>query len=61
MKVGNEIFGLYFDQEDITETGGSGDPTAADATRGAEIMKRVVEQAAAYVKTFAQLRVPERK
>lgn len=61
VKVGNAVFGLYFDQEDVTDTGGAGDPTAADATRGAEIMRRVVEQATAYVRAFAQLRVPEKK
>jgi creatinine amidohydrolase len=61
VKVGNDVFGLYFDQEEVSETGGSGDPTVADAARGAEIMRRVVESASAYVKVFSELQMPERK
>lgn len=61
VKVGDAVFGLYFDQEDVTETGGSGDPTAADAARGEKIVSKVVETAAAYVTTFAQLQIPKSK
>jgi creatinine amidohydrolase len=61
VKVGSDVFGLYFDQEEISETGGSGDPGAADASRGAEIMRRVVESASEFVRTFAGLPVPEKK
>lgn len=61
VKVGKDAFGLYFDIEEVSETGGSGDPRRADAARGAEIMKRVVEAASEYVKVFGGLPVPERK
>lgn len=61
VKVGDTVFGLYFDQEDVSETGGAGDPTVANANRGAEIMRRVVESTTGYVRVFAELGVPERK
>lgn len=61
VKVGDTVFGLYFDQEDVTDTGGAGDPRAADAARGTAILERLVVAAAAYVRAFAELEVPKKK
>jgi creatinine amidohydrolase len=61
VKVGNDVFGVYFDQEEVSETGGSGDPGAADGARGAEIMRRVVESASEFVRTFAGLQISKKK
>lgn len=57
VKVGSGTFGLYFGVEEAAETGGTGDPTASNPERGAEIMRRVVDRASQYVIAFARLRV----
>ena len=57
VKVGTGTFGLYFGVEEAAETGGSGDPTASNPERGAEILRRVVDLASQYVTAFARLRV----
>lgn len=59
VKVGAGTFSLYFGTDEAAETGGTGDPTASDPERGAEIMRRVVDQTAEFVRTFAGLRVTE--
>lgn len=57
VKVGSGTFGLYFGTEEAAETGGTGDPTASNPDRGAEILRRVVDLASQYVIAFARLRV----
>ena len=54
--VGGATFGLYFTNDDVMETGGTGDPTASNPQRGAEIMHRVVDLASGYVRAFAGLK-----
>ena len=60
VKVGEGTFGLYLQLSDVRETGGNGNPAAADGKLGAELMGRVVHLAADYVRTFGKLRVRER-
>jgi creatinine amidohydrolase len=57
VKVGGAVFGLFFGTEEAAETGGTGDPTASDPERGAEIMRRVVDQTSDFVRTFSGLAV----
>lgn len=59
VKVGKGSFGLFFGTDEAAETGGSGDPTASDPERGEEIMRRVVEIASEFVRTFATLKVTD--
>ncbi len=59
VKVGQGTFSLFFGTDEAAVTGGSGDPTASDPERGAEIMKRVVDIIANFVRTFAGLQITE--
>ncbi len=59
VKVGGGTYGLFFGTHEAAEVGGTGDPTASDPERGAEIMKRVVAMAAEFVKTFATLKLTD--
>lgn len=56
VKVGGVVFGLYFNNEEVMETGGTGDPTISDPERGAEIMRRTVALAISYIQVFARLK-----
>lgn len=60
VKVDGAIFNLYLDTRDVSETGGSGDPTASDPERGALIMERVISLASKFVRAFTKLQVRDR-
>lgn len=51
------VFGLYFGNDEVMETGGLGDPMASDPERGAEILRRVVAVASKYVDAFSRLQL----
>jgi len=59
VKVGGGTYGLFFGTDEAAETGGSGDPSASDPERGAEIMRRVVSLASEFVRTFATIKVTD--
>lgn len=59
VKVGGGTYGLFFGTGEAAETGGSGDPSASDPERGAEIMRRVVSLASEFVRIFATIKVTD--
>lgn len=59
VRVGQGTFSLYFGVDEAMQTGGTGDPTASDPERGAEIMNRVTDIIAGFVRAFAELDVVE--
>jgi creatinine amidohydrolase len=61
VKVGQGSFNLFFGTDEAAETGGSGDPSASDPERGAEIMNRTVDIIADFVQAFAKLEVSEQE
>jgi creatinine amidohydrolase len=59
VRVDDGLLTLYFNWQKISETGGTGNPSVSDPNRGAEIMRRVVDQACKLVKAFAGLDVKQ--
>lgn len=59
VQVGGGSYRLFFGTDEVTETGGSGDPLASDPERGAEIMRRVLSLASEFVRAFATIKVTE--
>jgi creatinine amidohydrolase len=60
LKLGDAVFGLFHEYRDTSKTGINGNPGAADASLGAELMRRVVRLASNYVTAFRKLRVAGR-
>lgn len=61
VKVGGGTYQLFFNTNEAAEAAGTGDPSASDPERGAEIMRRVVSLISEFVRAFAKLKVKDDK
>ena len=55
LKFRGSAVNFYLDMEDTAPIGGFGDPTVADPEVGKEVVERVVDYAASFVKRFKEM------
>jgi creatinine amidohydrolase len=53
LKHGSSQVNVYLDLEEVSDVGGWADPTHANAERGAEIMRRMVDFSVSFIERFA--------